>query len=84
MGNDARRGDVRGAVIRLSAIQFQEPDSASVVLLLTSARSEDDNTALIPSQRYYIYELVRAENRWTVLRAQRAIARIFLPPPRIY
>lgn len=72
-GGDACRGTVRGIVIHLSEIAFPAPDSAQVVLMTTRARSEFDNTVLIPDPRYYAYTLSRKAGQWKVTSARRQV-----------
>jgi hypothetical protein len=73
----ACRGNVRGTVLRLPAIRFHSADSAEVVLLTTTARSEFDNTVLVPQVRYYVYVVARQADRWVIRAAKRGLASWF-------
>lgn len=67
------RGQIRGMVLRLPEVRVLAPDSAQVVLLVTTARAEFDNTVVVPFARYYAYDLSREGGRWSIRHARRGL-----------
>jgi hypothetical protein len=73
------RGEIRGMVLRLPEITFHNQDSARVVLLLTAARSEHDNSLVLGEVRYFVYEVSRHRGKWAIQWGRRGLPN--LPPP---
>jgi hypothetical protein len=71
---NACRGSIRGLVLRLQLLCPPLADSVQIVLTLTTARAERDNTALMPQARYYVYDLVRQNGAWRLRHARRDLA----------
>ena len=77
-GNSCR-GEIRGMVLRLPEIAFHNQDSARVVLLVTAARAEHDNSVLLGDVRYFVYEVSRHGGKWAIQWGRRGLPN--LPPP---